>query len=244
MANLPASPRRVSAIHGLRGAAADPEFVAAFAAHLRASFERPFLLDVYDRFGSGQTAFDETLRRVFWHALTKSCGAQLRVEPGVGFKHPETFEIGSGVFIGSQSFLQGRFDGRFRIGDHVWIGPQSYFDARDLVLENHVGWGPGAKVLGSSHTGLPLDVPIIQTDLDIRPVRVEEWADIGMNACLLPGVTVGRGAIVGAGAVVTRDVPAFAKVAGVPARIIGWRKPPEDGDPAGIEPSQRPDVNA
>ena len=86
-------------------------------------------------------------------------------------------------------------------------------------LEDYVGWGPGAKVLGSAHTGLPVDVPIIQTDLEIKPVRIGAWADIGTNAVILPGVTVGKGAIVGAGAVVTHDVPPFAVVAGVPARI-------------------------
>ncbi len=79
-----------------------------------------------------------------------------------------------------------------KIGNHVWIGPQAYFDARDLILEDYVGWGPGAKVLGSAHTGLPIDQPIIETDLEIRPVRVEAWADIGTGAVLLPGVTVGK----------------------------------------------------
>jgi len=70
-----------------------------------------------------------------------------------------------------------------------------YFDARDLVLEDYVGWGPGAKVLGSMHTGDPLDVPIIQTDLVIKPVRVGRWADIGVNAVLLPGVSVGEASL-------------------------------------------------
>ena len=84
--------------------------------------------------------------------------------------------------------------------------------------------GPGAKVLGSEHTGFPTDIPLIQTDLQIAPVRIGAGADIGVNAIILPGITVGRGAIVGAGAVVTRDVPEFAKVAGVPARVIGWRE--------------------
>ena len=128
-----------------------------------------------------------------------------------------------GVFIGAQAYIQGRFDGTTRIGNRVWIGPQAYFDARHLILEDHVGWGPGAKVLGSVHTGLPIDAPIIETDLEVRPVKVEEWADVGTGAILLPGVTVGKGSIVGAGAVVTRDVPAFSIVAGVPAKFVRWR---------------------
>jgi acetyltransferase-like isoleucine patch superfamily enzyme len=83
--------------------------------------------------------------------------------------------------------------------------------------------GPGAKVLGSTHTGLPTEVPVIQTDLEIRPVRVEEGADIGTGAVLLPGVTVGKGSIIGAGAVVTRNVPRGAIFAGVPAHFVRWR---------------------
>ena len=78
-------------------------------------------------------------------------------------------------------------------------------------------------MLGSAHTGRPADVPIIQTDLEIRPVRIGRWADIGTGAVILPGVTVGEGAIVGAGAVVTADVEPFAIVAGVPAKFLRWR---------------------
>ena len=215
--------RVVPAVHGRTRGGPDPAYVRELAAELREQYTREGLMELYGRFVHGQGMLDVSMRRVILSALARSCGTGLRVEPGVGFKHPETFEIGEGVFIGSQAFIQGRFDGCCKIGDYVWIGPQSYFDARDLVLGDHVGWGPGAKVLGSTHTGMPVDVPIIETDLVIRPVRVEDWADIGTGSVLLPGVTVGRGAVVGAGAVVTRDVPAFAKVAGVPATVIGWR---------------------
>jgi acetyltransferase-like isoleucine patch superfamily enzyme len=92
------------------------------------------------------------------------------------------------------------------------------------VIEDYVGWGPGAKVLGSTHTGEPIDVPIIGTDLVIKPVVVGYGADIGTNAVILPGVHIGAHAIVGAGAVVTHDVPEYAVVGGVPARILRSRR--------------------
>jgi len=222
-----ATERVVQAVHGRHKSNPDPAYVGGLAEELRREYGRDELLDLYGRFIAGYGKFDALMRRVLWAALAHVCGHGLRVEPGVGFKHPETFEVGDGVFIGSQVFIQGRFDGRCEIGDYVWIGPQSYFDARDLVLGDHVGWGPGARVLGSAHTGIPVEVPVIETDLVIKPVRIKSWADIGTGAVLLPGVTVGQGAIVGAGAVVTHDVPAFAKVAGVPARVIGWRKDEE-----------------
>ena len=224
MSSRPGKARSVSAVHARAEVPPDPAFVKAFADDLRAKYGRDQLLDIYARFSSGDSEFDFQMRRVLWHAMAKRVGDGLKVGPGVGFKHIETFEIGTGVFVGAQAYVQGRFDGRCVIGDRVWIGPQSYFDARDLVLEECVGWGPGAKVLGSAHTGLPADVPIIETDMEIKPVRICAWADIGTNAVILPGVTVGKGAIVGAGAVVPEDVAPFSIVAGVPARFLRWRE--------------------
>lgn len=222
--------RIVSAVHALRAATPDPAFVAGFAEHLR-GLDRATVADLYARFTSGESDFDALMRRILWRAMARSCGDALRVGRGVLCRHPETFEIGSGVFIGDQAVIQGRFDGTCAIGDHTWVGPQSFLDARNLVIGERVGWGPGARVLGSMHTGAPIDVPIIETDLAIEPVRIEAWADIGVNAVILPGVTVGKGAIVGAGAVVTHDVPPFAIVAGVPAKVIRYRSDAAEGRP-------------
>src|SRR5687767_13284151 len=213
----------VKAVHGLRETAPDPDFQLGLADHLRGKYDRAGLIELYARFAMGDGEFDALMRRVIWRAMARRMGHGLSVGGGVGFKHMETFEIGSGVFIGAQSYIQGRINGRCVIGDHVWIGPQAYFDARDLILEEYVGWGPGAKVLGSAHVGAPVEIPIIQTDLEIKPVKVEAWADIGVNAVILPGVTIGKGSIVGAGAVVTENVPPFAIVAGVPAKLLRWR---------------------
>jgi acetyltransferase-like isoleucine patch superfamily enzyme len=216
--------RTVSAVHGRERWRSDPDFELALSEFLRGRYSRESLLDSYTRFALGDGELDLLMRRAIWRAVASRFGHAVAIGSGVGFKHLETFEVGNNVFIGAQSYLQGRFDGRFVIGDGVWIGPHSYFDARDLVMEDYVGWGPGAKVLGSTHTGLPYDVPIVQTNLVIKPVRIGAWSDIGTSAVILPGVTVGRGSIVGAGAVVTEDVPSFSVVAGVPARFLHWRE--------------------
>lgn len=217
--------RVVKAVHGLRRVVRDGRSELQLARRLKDELEPDELAALYGRHMWGLAPSDAVMRRAIWRALAKRFGHGVTISEGVGFRHIETFEIGDGVFIGAMSFLQGRFDGRCVIGDRVWIGPQSYFDARDLVLEDDVGWGPGAKVLGSAHIGEPADRPIIRTDLVIEPVRVRAWADIGTHAVLLPGVTVGKGAIVGAGAVVTNDVAPFAVVAGVPARLLRMRRP-------------------
>jgi acetyltransferase-like isoleucine patch superfamily enzyme len=221
---MPNRARIVKAVLGRRKFKPDPAFEAGMARFLAAELGRDYLLELYQRNLNGEDKFAQMMRRVIIKAVARRCGDGLIVGSQVGFKHLETLEIGSTSFIGAGAYIQGRFDGRCVIGDNVWIGPGAYFDARDLVLGDYVGWGPGAKVLGSAHTAIPADVPIVRTDLEIRPVRVQPWADIGTNAVLLPGVTVGKGAIVGAGAVVTHDVPPFAIVAGVPARFLRWRE--------------------
>jgi acetyltransferase-like isoleucine patch superfamily enzyme len=216
------SVRTVPAVHGRRVVDADPSFERDLAGYLRSRASES-LADLYGRFVAGESEFDAMMRRIIWRAMSRAFGDGVRIGRGVVCRHPETFAIGSGVFIGDYAVVQGRFDGTCTIGDYAWIGPQAFLDARDLVIEERVGWGPGAKVLGSTHTGSPNDRPIIETELEIKPVRIGAGADIGVNAVILPGVTVGKGAMVGAGAVVTQDVPPFAVVAGVPARVLRYR---------------------
>lgn len=216
--------RVLRAVHGRAIIAPDPDHEIGLSEHLKKEYGREGLIEMYGRFNVGQGKFETMMRRVLCRALARRFGNGVTIGSGVGFLHLETFEIGDGVFIGAQSYLQGRFDGACVIGNMTWIGPQSYFDARDLALGEHVGWGPGAKVLGSQHTGIPADAPIVQTDLEVKPVRIEDWSDIGTNATLLPGVTVGKGSIVGAGAVVVADVEPFSIVGGVPARFMRWRE--------------------
>ncbi len=217
------SERRVPAVHGHKVVSPDPGWEIGLSEELRKQHPPAALHDLFSRYGNGRGWVERMMRRACLRALAAGFGNGIEVGEAVSLRHPETMTFGDGVFIGDQVVLQGRFDGRCVIGAGAWIGPQSYFDARDLVIGEHVGWGPGAKVLGSEHTGEPPDRPVLQTDLIIRPVRIGRGADIGVNATILPGTTIGENAIVGAGAVVTRDVPPGATVAGVPARVIARR---------------------
>lgn len=186
--------------------------------------DAPGLAALSMRYAAGTSEFDRRMRRAIWRARLRGSDDGLEVGENVSLKHPETMTIGAGVFVGDQACLHGRAEGRCVIGERAWVGPQSFLDARDLAIGAHVGIGPGARILGSTHTGLPADLPITQTDLAIRPVRIADWVDIGVNAVVLPGVTIGQGAQIGAGAVVTRDVAPFAVVAGAPARFLRWRE--------------------
>lgn len=219
---LPA--RTTPAVFGNSKALIDPAWEWDFATHLKQTYSPLELIALYSRYRNEEGPFESQIRRIVFRAMCREAGHALQIGPGVVMKHPESMEVGNTVFIGSQTMIQGRYDGTCRIGNHVWIGPHAYFDARNLILEDYVGWGPGAKVLGSSHTGEPVDIPIIATELSIEPVVIGYGADVGTNATVLPGVHVGAHSIVGAGAVVTTDVPEYAVVAGVPARLIRYRE--------------------
>ncbi|HVP57950.1 MAG TPA: acyltransferase, partial [bacterium] len=126
--------------------------------------------------------------------------------------------------IGHHAILRGYDRSQLVIGSNTWIGQGCYINsAGGVEIGSNVGIGPYVKIMTSMHREEGRQVPVLQSDLKFAPVRIEEDSDIGIGAIILPGVTIGRGAIVGAGAVVTRSVEAFSVVAGVPARPIGER---------------------
>lgn len=211
------------AVHARRPIERDSAFETGLAEHLRARCTVAEVEALFDQFAHAHGDLAARLRRAILRALLARLGDGAQIGRGVSVLHPGTFEIGAGLFLGDQAILQGRHDGRCTIGERVWIGPQAFLDARDLTIGDRVGIGPGVRILGAWHTGEPLDRPVIETDQEAPPVRIESGADVGTGAVVLPGVTIGGGAIVGAGAVVTRDVPPLAIVAGVPARVLRAR---------------------
>lgn len=79
------------------------------------------------------------------------------------------------------------------------------------------------KILTSFHQECDIELPVLYNPLKFQPVRICDGADIGIGAIILPGVTIGCGAIVGAGSVVTKNVEDYSVVAGNPARLLRMR---------------------
>ncbi|MBI4041067.1 MAG: acyltransferase [Deltaproteobacteria bacterium] len=151
-------------------------------------------------------------------------GENVVFEKDVLVFHPENIEIGRHVYIGHQTILKGYYKNKMYIGDHTWIGQQCFLhSAGTLRIGNHVGMGPGVKIITSFHEARDASLPVIDTPLLFEPVIIEDHCDIGTGAIILPGTTIGKGCIIGAGAVITKDIPAYSVAVGNPARVIKVR---------------------
>ncbi|MDQ6476869.1 sugar O-acetyltransferase [Dyadobacter sp. LHD-138] len=108
--------------------------------------------------------------------------------------------------------------GRFiTLGKNVFINHAcSFLDMGGITIEDNVMIGPRVNLTSETH---PLDPNARETVIP-KPIVIRRNAWIGAAATILPGVTIGENAIVAAGAVVSRDVPANAVVAGIPAKVI------------------------
>jgi acetyltransferase-like isoleucine patch superfamily enzyme len=154
----------------------------------------------------------------------KALGENVIIEAEVMVFHPETIDIGCNVYIGHRTILKGYPGGELRIGNDTWIGQQCFFHGGGgLDIGSRIGIGPGVTILTSDHEDDGLGGPILGMPVRFAKVTLEDECHIGASATILPGVTVGRGAQVAAGAVVTADVPPLAVAGGVPARVIRMR---------------------
>lgn len=138
----------------------------------------------------------------FRRSLFKLAGVKIgkgsTIHIGARFYQPKNITIGEGTIIGDHVTLDGR--AKLTIGNHV-----------DIASE--------VMIFNSEH-----DINSEGFDPLEKPITIKDYVFIGPRAIILPNVTIGRGAVVAAGAVVTKDVPEMTIVAGVPAREIGRRQ--------------------
>ena len=151
-------------------------------------------------------------------------GENVIFEQGAMVFHPENVLIGNNVYVGHYAILKGYYKNRMTIGDNVWIGQHCLLhSAGGLAIEDNVGIGPGVVITTARHIDVGHSLPILFSELSMDPVVLKEGCNIGVNSTILSGVTIGRGAQIGAGAVVVENVPDYAVASGVPARVQRFR---------------------
>lgn len=140
--------------------------------------------------------------RMAWARFTfKFIGTKVRLLRNLDIRKPRNIEIGNDVVINKKVLLDGR-GGTLKIGNHVDI-------AQETIL-----WTLGHDVNGLNHNPIG------------KETTIGDYVWIGARSTIMPGVTIGKGAIIGTCSVVTKNVPENAIVAGVPAKIIGYRNNP------------------
>ncbi len=116
------------------------------------------------------------------------------------------------------------------IGDRSIVNVGCYLSGEGgLTIGEEVLIGPHVRIFSAGHAVHGGESSIYRNELTYNPVKIEDGAWVGGGSTVLPGVTIGRGAVVGAASVVTQDVPAFAIVAGNPARFLHYRDGHSDG---------------
>jgi len=170
--------------------------------------------------------------------------------------------VGARTVIGPYAFLSvlgerlgERYDGMLRIGDDTSIGQNFIVScAGSTVIGSRVLISSNVHIGDALHRYDDPDVPVIDQPMTRGYVIVADDAFIGVNAVVLPNVRIGRHAVVGAGAVVTRDVPDYCVAAGNPARVLrrydrargawvraGSGEPAPDPRPRGLRAVPPPD---
>jgi acetyltransferase-like isoleucine patch superfamily enzyme len=163
----------------------------------------------------------------------------LKVGDDVSIEGPAYFNCLStkGVQIGSHTSIDrncwlncgGKINdhdhGYFKIGEYSFIGCNAVIGAGGgIEVGNHVLIGQTVNLHAENHNYLNPEVRIDQQGIKYQGIIIEDDVWIGSKATILDGVRIGMGAVIAAGAVVTKSIPEYAIAVGVPARIVGSRK--------------------
>lgn len=165
------------------------------------------------------------LRAVLLRLRGAHIGAKPRIGARVRIDRPWCLRTGTRIDIEHDVFLKCVDDAALlTLGDFVFVGTGSEIDiTHSVTIGSHTLIAPGVFITDHAHN-FARGVPMATQGSRTAQVTIGEDVWLGAHAVVLPGITIGDGAIVGAGAVVTKDVPPNAIVGGVPARIIGERR--------------------
>lgn len=149
--------------------------------------------------------------------------------PGSEIAQLDAIAIGAGFTLGRDCKLychDPQNGSRLTIGDRVALNDNVMINADcggKITIGNDVLIAPNVVLRAANHNYERRDMPINTQGHAAGYINVADDVWIGANALVLPNVSIGKGAIIGAGSVVTRDVPAYSIAAGIPAKVIGTR---------------------
>lgn len=164
------------------------------------------------------------LRAVLISARGFEIARKVSIGPRCMLERPGCLVLGYRVELEQDVYLKVVADSaRLYIGCGSFLGKGVEIDCQENIsIGEHVLLAPGCFITDHNHE-IAADKQIDQQKCVSAPIAIEDDVWVGANAVVLPGVHIGQGAVVGAGAVVTRDVESFTVVGGVPARIIAKR---------------------
>ncbi|PYT09196.1 MAG: hypothetical protein DMF60_03010, partial [Acidobacteria bacterium] len=150
--------------------------------------------------------------------------SKARLGAGCKFERPWCVKVGARFHAEAGVCLKVvSDDASLEFGDRVFVGRGTQFDVIEKVsIGDHTVIAPGCFITDHNH-GISPTISIDQQACIAGPVIIGTDVWLGANVVVVPGVRIGDGAVVGANAVVTRDVPPMAIVAGVPARLLRYR---------------------
>jgi acetyltransferase-like isoleucine patch superfamily enzyme len=164
------------------------------------------------------------------HYLT--AGKDLIIEDGAEINCLSTngIQIGNRVTIGKNAIIRpsniygGSIGAGLIVGDNSNIGPGAYIGCSGLItIGNNVMMSPGVRIYAENHNFSSSTLPMKEQGVTVQFVNIQDDCWLASNCIILAGVTVGKGSVVAAGAVVTKDVPPYSVVAGSPAVVIKSR---------------------
>lgn len=164
-------------------------------------------------------------RYTYTYAFSLKSGKHLNIDTDVTIKNFKNILIGDNVFIGKGSFLYGN-EGYLKIGNNSGVNTNVQLGASngELIIGDNVIIGANSVLRSSDHNYERIDVPIREQGHVSGKIEIEDDVWIGSNVVITSNVKIGRGSIIGAGSVVTHEIPPLSIAAGVPARVIKQRK--------------------
>lgn len=188
------------------------------------------------------------LRKLLYRFILARLGKSVQIEPGVEFVNADRTEIGNGVKIdryvrlrnvgrdskikvgdwvrlnrAADIKLHSGGNGYIEIGDYTSIGPYTCLAGRDIKIGKYCLIAPHVGIFANNHVFSDPNCPIVQQGHTYKGIVIEDDCWLGSGVKVLDGVTIGRGSVIGAGAVVTKDIPPYSIAVGVPAKVVSNR---------------------